>query len=72
MHPESKTVAIDLWGDYAWHHDIYKSFLENCENFGFKDKVEMIRGLSHIEVPKLQDEYFDMIYIDANHEPMLF
>lgn len=68
-HPESKTVAIDLWGDYAWHHDIYKSFLENCENFGFKDKIEMIRGLSHIEVSKLQDGYFDMIYIDADHEP---
>lgn len=29
----------------------------------------MHRGYSHLEVPKLEDNTFDIIYIDGNHLP---
>lgn len=34
-----------------------------------KDKIVIQRGFSNIEVPKFADDFFDMIYIDGNHEP---
>ena len=34
-----------------------------------KDKISVNRGFSNEELPKLQDDYFDIIYIDGNHEP---
>ena len=42
--------------------------MNNIDKFDVKDKIIINRGYSNIEIPKFQDEYFDIIYIDGNHE----
>ena len=76
LHPESKLYCIDPWEDYAEYPQykgeqpqIYNTFLKNIEKSGYKDKVEIHRGYSNVEVPKFADEFFDIIFIDGNHEP---
>lgn len=75
-HNDSKLYCIDPWEDYEDYpeyknqqHSIYKTFLDNIENSGAKDKIIINRGYSNIEIPKFQDDFFDIIYIDGNHEP---
>jgi predicted O-methyltransferase YrrM len=34
-----------------------------------KIKIVINRGYSNAEIPKFQDDFFDIIYIDGNHEP---
>ena len=49
--------------------DIKGNFLNNINQTGFSNKVNMIQGLSHLELPKLLNESkkYDYIYIDGNH-----
>ena len=54
-HPESKLYCIDPWEDYAEYPE-YKN-------------EQPKRGYSNLELPKFQDDFFDLIYIDGNHEP---
>lgn len=75
-HPESKLYAIDPWIDYQDYPEykdkqeyIYTTFLKNLTSFTDKDKINVIRGFSNQQIPKLKDNYFDIIYIDGNHEP---
>ena len=75
-HPDSKLYCIDPWEDYNEYPEyknkqstIYDSFLKNVENSGVKDKIRITRGYSNLEIPKFDDEFFDIIYIDGNHEP---
>jgi len=75
-HNDTKLYCIDPWEDYPEYEEyiteqpsIYDSFLKNIEEHGVKDKVIISRGYSHINIHKFPDEFFDMIYIDANHEP---
>jgi predicted O-methyltransferase YrrM len=74
LHEDSKLYCIDPWTDYDDYNEyitqqphIYNTFLKNIEPI--KDKVIIKRGFSHIETPKLEDNFFDIIYVDANHEP---
>jgi predicted O-methyltransferase YrrM len=76
LHNDSKLYCIDPWEDYNDYPEykgeqpsIYDSFISNIENSGVKEKIIIKRGYSNNEVPKFQDEYFDIIYIDGNHEP---
>jgi predicted O-methyltransferase YrrM len=76
QHPDSKMYCIDPWEDYAEYPEykneqptIYQAFLSNVENSGQKEKIEIKRGYSNMVVPTLEDESFDIIYIDGNHEP---
>jgi hypothetical protein len=76
LHKDSKLYCIDPWEDYDEYPeyknqqpDIYNSFIANVENSGSKDKIVVCRGYSNVEVPKLADDFFDIIYIDGNHEP---
>uniref|UniRef100_A0A6C0CVI3 Methyltransferase n=1 Tax=viral metagenome TaxID=1070528 RepID=A0A6C0CVI3_9ZZZZ len=76
IHKDSKLYCIDPWEDYDEYLEykneqssIYNSFISNIENSGVKDKIIINRGYSNVEIPKLQDEFFDIIYIDGNHEP---
>jgi predicted O-methyltransferase YrrM len=76
MHKDSKLYCIDPWEDYDDYPEyknqqasIYDSFIANVENSGIKDKIVINRGYSNLEIPKFQDEFFDIIYIDGNHEP---
>jgi predicted O-methyltransferase YrrM len=75
-HPESRMVCIDPWTDYSDYSEykseqpsIYDTFQRNLEASGQKEKITVVRGFSHSEVPKLEDDSFDIIYIDGNHEP---
>lgn len=73
-HPNSRLFCIDPWIDYEDYPEykgrqmsIYNTFIENIE--AHKEKIVIKRGYSHEEVPKFEDNYFDLIYIDGNHEP---
>lgn len=75
-HPDSELHCIDPWLNYDGYTEYlgeqqninYDNFLHNIDLIGErKTKIKIHRGFSHVEVPKLEDEYFDMIYIDANH-----
>jgi len=76
MHHDSKLYVIDPWVDYNEYNEykgqlgsIYETFLNNIENSGAKNKIIIRRGYSNNEIPKFEDDYFDIIYIDGNHEP---
>lgn len=73
---DSRLYCIDPWLDYDDYpeyknsqENTYKTFIENVENSNHKDKIIIKRGFSNIELLKLKDDFFDLIYIDANHEP---
>ena len=72
----SKLYCVDPWEDYAEYDEyrgeqdnIYNTFIKNISESGEKDKIIIRRGYSHIELQKFEDEFFDIIYIDGNHEP---
>jgi predicted O-methyltransferase YrrM len=76
LHKDSKLYCIDPWEDYDEYPEyknkqesIYNSFLQNIEKSGQKDKIVINRGYSNRVIPTLEDNYFDIIYIDGNHEP---
>ena len=76
LHDDSKLYAVDPWEDYNEYPEykgeqskIYNAFINNIEKSGKKNKIVINRGYSNNEVPKFEDEFFDIIYIDGNHEP---
>ena len=78
-HPQSRMWCIDPWIDYAEYHHykgeqetIYNHFCRNIQNFNLTDKIVPIRGFSNKEIPELEDNYFDMIYIDGNISELEF
>jgi hypothetical protein len=67
LHNGSKLYCIDPWEDYDEYPEyknqqptIYNSFIHNIENSGVKDKIIINRGYSNSEIPKFQNEFFDM------------
>ena len=75
-HPESELYCIDPWIDYSDYTEYkneqgktYNTFLRNVDNSGLKDKIKIRRGFSDQEITKFKDNFFDIIYIDGNHEP---
>lgn len=79
-HEDSKLYCVDPWMDYDGYSErkkyesvtqeaTYETFLRNVENAGIRDKVVVNRGFSNQEVPKFEDNFFDIIYIDGNHAP---
>jgi predicted O-methyltransferase YrrM len=76
LHNDSKLYCIDPWEDYEEYPEyknqqsnIYNSFIKNIENSGIKDKIVINRGYSNVEILNFKDDFFDIIYIDGNHEP---
>ena len=76
LHSDSKLYCIDPWKDYNEYPEyknqqdtIYKSFLNNIERSEQTHKIIINRGYSNNIIPILQDNSFDIIYIDGNHEP---
>ncbi len=76
IHIDSKLYCIDPWEDYDDYNEykniqpsIYDSFINNVNNSGVKEKIIVNRGYSNVEILKFQDNFFDIIYIDGNHEP---
>jgi predicted O-methyltransferase YrrM len=76
LHPDSKLYCVDPYEDYERYPEykgqqntIYETFLSNVNNSSHKHKIQLCRGYSNNEIPKFNDEMFDIIYIDGNHEP---
>ncbi len=76
LHSDSKLHCIDPWVDYDEYPEykneqssIYEAFMMNLQASGSKDKITIHRGYSNAEIIKLHDDFFDIIYIDGNHEP---
>jgi len=75
-HPDSRMYAIDPWEDYSEYKEYkgeqdktYNVYCRHIKKFGIEDKVNTLRGYSHAIVPTLKDNFFDIIYIDGNHNP---
>ena len=76
MHNDSKLYCIDPWIDHEEYPEykgeqnkIYNTFVQNIKNSHHKDKITIIRGYSNNEIIKFEDNFFDIIYIDGNHQP---
>jgi hypothetical protein len=73
-HPESRIYVIDPWVYYKEYNEyeemdmdkVYNAFLHKTDHI--KDKLVIKRGFSDSELPKLPQDFFDIIYIDGNHE----
>ena len=75
-HNLSEIHCIDPWIDYEEYNEYqdkqnlnYNNFLSNVINSEISHKFHIHRGFSDIEVQKFKNEYFDIIYIDGNHDP---
>lgn len=75
-HPDSQLHCIDPWLDYDAYPEykgqqdtIYDTFLQNIDESGVKDKIHIHRGYSNQKILTFNDEAFDIIYVDGNHEP---
>lgn len=72
-HPDSKLYCVDPWTDYEEYPE-YKN--EQLTNYSiFVDNIKLIshkcvvhRNLSENILPVYPDSFFDIIYIDGNHE----
>lgn len=76
-HDESEIHCVDPWTDYKEYHEyksqqpnIYSGFIQNISKLPEKDihKIHIHRGFSGDILPKFQNEMFDIIYIDGNHD----
>lgn len=76
-HPDSQIFCIDPWledGEYKQlsmlkdlnMNEVYTTFLDNISSF--KDKVSIHRGYSEDIIPTFEDNFFDIIYVDGNHD----
>jgi len=75
-HPDSRIYGIDPWEDYEEYEEyknkqenIYKSFLNNLAIYPDNNKISIFKNYSHKVIPQFKDQYFDIIYIDGNHNP---
>jgi len=75
-HEDSKIYCIDPWLDYSDYpeykgkQDInYDIFMNNISNTNEISKFIIKRGFSNEIVPTFEDNKFDIIYVDGNHEP---
>lgn len=77
-HKDSKLHCIDPWENYTEYPEYFDMQNNNYELFkkninkledDIKSKIVINRGYSHNIVHTLEDNFFDIIYIDGNHEP---
>jgi hypothetical protein len=76
-HAQSEIHLIDPWVEYqdyseykGFQVDSYELFLKNLvSNSDQLSKFHVHRGYSYDQLIHLQDNYFDIIYIDGNHQP---
>lgn len=74
-HPDSKIYCVDPWQDYDDYPEYkglqdlaWNSFNRNISTYYLQDKCVIKRGFSGEIVPTFQDNFFDIIYVDGNHE----
>jgi len=75
-HPESKMYCVDPWIEYPEYSEykngiiqkVYELFMENMQKENLFDRIVVHRDFSHNVVPTFEDNFFDIAYIDGNHE----
>ena len=74
-HPDSKIYCVDPWKDYDEYPEykgeqdtIYDTFSRNINKYKNPSKFIINRGLSEDIVPTFDNEFFDIIFVDGNHE----
>lgn len=74
-HPDSKLYCVDPWMDYDEYPEYkgeqetyWKNFNRNIQTLADPTKFVIKRGLSHDIVPTFPNDFFDLIYVDGNHE----
>jgi hypothetical protein len=76
-HPKTEVHCVDPWMDYEEYPEYqnqqktnYSIFMNNMSKLDSIDlnKIYIHRGLSSTILPTFEDESFDIIYIDGNHE----
>jgi hypothetical protein len=73
--PNSKIYCVDPWMDYDEYPE-YKGeqkkgwvrFNNNIQRSGSFEKFIVKRGLSENVVPTFENDFFDLIFVDGNHE----
>jgi predicted O-methyltransferase YrrM len=77
-HPDSIIYAVDPWEDYDDYTEYKQVQEKNFEHFktnisrislNKSDKIKPIKGYSHEVLPTFANDFFDIIYIDGNHQP---
>lgn len=64
----SKSTAIDPFGGgtgNSGHKDVYDIFVHNLHDY--LDRITILRNISNNAVPLLNDNDYDIIYIDGDH-----
>jgi hypothetical protein len=76
LYPNSEIHCVDPWLDYndypeykGQQNENYKTFLTNIIHSKKSDKFNIHKDFSFNKLVELQRNYFDVIYIDGNHEP---
>jgi len=74
-HPDSRIYCVDPWMDYEEYPEYkglqskaWQTVNTNIQKSGHMDKFLIHRGFSDVIVPKFQDNFFDIIFVDGNHE----
>lgn len=74
-HPESKIYCVDPWIDYVEYPEykgkiqyIYDEFVKNMKQENLWEKIQVYRDFSHNIVPTFENNFFDIAYVDGNHE----
>lgn len=74
-HPESKLYCVDPWTDYEEYPEYkgeqeigWQNFNTNIQNSRHYPKFVVHRGFSDTIVPTFSDKFFDIIFVDGNHE----
>jgi len=74
-HPNSEIYCVDPWMDYDGYDEYkgqqekgWKTFNKNIQKSGSLQKFKVYRGLSENIVPTFENEFFDIIFVDGNHE----
>jgi predicted O-methyltransferase YrrM len=75
-HPDSRLYGIDPWDllntEYNESYDHtgnMKDCFQNIVATGRVNKFDIRKGFSYIEVQRFDDNFFDFVYIDGNHNP---
>jgi len=74
-HPQSKIYCVDPWEDYDDYPEYkglqdvaWKTFNTNISAYNLHDKCIIKKGFSQDIVPTFENNFFDIIYVDGNHE----
>jgi predicted O-methyltransferase YrrM len=74
-HSASNIYCVDPWTDYDEYPEYkgqqelgWNTFQRNIRNSGSFEKFKVFRGFSDSILPTFTDNFFDIIYVDGNHE----